>query len=304
MNKQLLGYAIQIGDGQLNQKQQTRKQLNVISFIPKLGLIIAILIALIYPFKTIKAQFVPIPTNSVGPWTSPSNIYQTVALFNCGIGTTAPDGKLEVKFKPCLTPQIGLIVTSVGCTMSERNNIPLTWSMPNSTFQLVDLNGPAPAAIPVTISPVFAFTIPSWSLVKPYEKPLFWIREEDIDNNSQVSNYTTRFIVNPNGNTGINTNSPRGTIDVIQAYKGKKDEPTAIFGKILVGTSIPLMNPEGNGTTPTGVSGNQSCEVMIFNNMRVKNRNRIVQENDQGIIFSDGGNTDGSNLNAGLVIAP
>jgi hypothetical protein len=248
-----------------------------------------------------------IPINSFGTWNTGST--GTTTLYNASVGVATgslTSAKFEVKFKPCLSPQNGLVITSIGCTNAERNNIPLTGANPNTTFQFVDLNSPGIPLTPVSISPVFTFTNPTWSLVKPAEKPMFWIREEDIDNSGNTTNFTSRFIVMPNGNTGLNTNNPRATLDVIQAYKGKRDEPTAIFGKLLVGTGpgIQLPNPENPLGPPTGIYGSASCQLMVFNNMYARQRNRIVQVGDQGLLFTDGGNTDGSNLDGGLVIAP
>ena len=115
-----------------------------------------------------------IPINSFGTWNTGST--GTTTLYNASVGVATgslPSAKFEVKFKPCLSPQNGLVITSIGCTNAERNNIPLTGANPNTTFQFVDLNSPGIPLTPVSISPVFTFTNPTWSLVKPAEKPMF-----------------------------------------------------------------------------------------------------------------------------------
>jgi hypothetical protein len=245
------------------------------------------------------------PIAFTGNWVGTS---QTITVFNTGVGTTTPDGKMEVKYQPCVTQQNGLIVTSLGCTMGQQVYTYNPVLLDGIVAYTGGPNPPQPPLIPLTFSPAFSVTTSTIPLVTFNNKPMFWIRDENPPSSGfpgslSVPSYNTKFIVMPNGHTGINTNNPRGTLDVVQFALANKNEPTAVFSKIVPGTQTQLIGGE-NGTTPAGVYGYRTAQVMVYNSLGSKSYNRIVQDKDQGILFTDGVNTDGSNSNGALVIAP
>lgn len=246
----------------------------------------------------------PLPT--IGPWILNSGTSQTNTVHNAGVGTTTPAGKMEVKYQPCVSQQNGLIVTSLGCSqlVSTYNPINLDGVIP------FDFIGPWPPPVPLSFSVAYTVTSVNIPIINANNKPMFWVRDENpvIPGLPGVNTitYDTKFIIMPNGNTGINTSNPRGTFDVVQFSGTPKNEPTAIFGKIAGGTQTVLTGTnEGGGTvTDPSVYGYRTKQIMIYNNLGAKSYNRIVQDKDQAILFTDGLNSNGSNQNGALVIAP
>ena len=252
------------------------------------------------------------PMPMVGNWDMSTT--STVTLHNSGVGVLNPDGKMEVKYRPCIQPQNGLIITSLGCTINDMVNT----TSPN--YNTVANGGgmyiiggtipPMPPYVPVNLTMPASFNLTSAlvPLVNNNTKPMFWVRDENPGNagfpgSPTFNTYNTQFIVLPSGNTGINTNNPRASLDVVQKGGGYNEEPTAIFGKHQSGTQTALVGGE-SGTTNGGTNGYRTKQIMVFNQLRDKEYNRIVNDKDQALLFTDGLNSDGSNLNSALVIAP
>lgn len=260
-------------------------------------------------FNESKAQ-TPMPM--VGNWDMSTT--STVTLHNSGVGVLNPDGKMEVKYRPCLQPQNGLIITSLGCTINDlANGIPPNYNNVANGGGVYIQGGtipPMPPYVPANLTMQASYTVTSAlvPLVNINTRPMFWIRDENPGNSGlpgspTFNTFNTQFIVLPSGNTGINTNNPRASLDVVQKGTGYNVEPTAIFGKHQSGTQTALIGGE-TGTTNAGTNGYRTKQIMVFNQLRSKEYNRIVDDKDQAFLFTDGLNSDGSNLNSSLVIAP
>lgn len=244
----------------------------------------------------LKAQ---VPQPLVGSWNT--GLIPTVTVNNAGVGTLTPDGKLEVKYQSCAQPQNGVVVTQMGCSAGQlggsNNN--------GGGVIILDPNGTQ-----VVNQTYIAWAFPSSGLLLPLvtnnNKPMLWLRTEKQDNNYNLSGYNTGLIVKNDGKTGINTVSPRCMLDVFRSG-GKTNNPTAMFSSAKSSGSVSVINTETN--LPVTVQGMITRSILVCNNLTDKGYNRIVQEGDQALIFSDGAaqsNTEysGANVNGALVIAP
>lgn len=268
-----------------------------------------VLCSFILTTSMLKAQ---IP--STGNWPINAGQTGTGTLHNVGIGVMAPDGKLEIKYQPCQTQQNGVVISSLNCNTSNGG----TWTLgPTYNSGLIECLSPydnsigiintVPIANLLIGGAAFPVTTVATPMVTPNFKPMFWIR--DYAQAAQVPGtlgyngayFSTRFIVLPNGNTGINTNNPRAVLDVVNPVLGSSQTPTATFSQFYSGGSTSLNN---QSNTPTGVYGFRTAQIMLYNNLEAYKYNRIVKANDQAILFTDGNATDGSNTNGALVIAP
>lgn len=262
------------------------------------------MIALLAFNLTSYLAFAQTPIPFTGSWNpSPTS---SVTPNNVGIGTTTPEGKLEVKYQPCATPQNGLVVTQAGCSAGQMvgnagNN--------NGGVIQIDLNGGG-VVLPPSVNYIpwaFPFSTLTLPLVNNSSKPLMWARTENQDMNFNLTGYKTEFIVLPNGKTGINTASPRCMLDVLYNAGSANNNPTAVFSSIKSGGTLSIPHPETN--VPTSVSGKITRSLMFFNNLKENGYNRIVNENDQALIFTDGAGMNGTevsgaNVAGSLVIAP
>ncbi|MDI1234612.1 MAG: hypothetical protein PSX81_10045, partial [bacterium] len=259
----------------------------------------------------VKSQ-TPVLIPTVGPWLPNA---QTQTLNNAIVGgvppvslaPSDPNPKFEVKYRPCSDEQEGVIITSLNCAVSNymnpfANNYKLV-SDP-VLLQWGQEGGPPPPPLPPSPSLSLLTCFPFTSSIVPFvtanQRPMFWVREA-AEIAGGTTTFNTRFIIAPNGNTGINTNNPRGTFEVVQIYGGYNDGATAIFGKTKEGTTTPLL---GEGGISAGTNGFRTKQIMIFNSLQTGAYNRIIQDRDQAILFTDGAKVNGSNENGSLVIAP
>ena len=222
----------------------------------------------------------------------------TTTQNDLGVGTNSPRGKQEIIYCPKKDPQDGLIVTAKDC------NPNLGTVTGEGNWQIADINDPfiVPA---LTLSP-FIQTLPSVFSSGITKNNLFWVRTEDFGagggmNSNGAYNFKTHFIVNSEGRVGVNTMNPRAQFDVVQTTAGLlNNTPTAIFSKRSFG--VP--------SVPTGVGGGlmadafRTSQIMFFNRLGAGAYNSIIQQGDQAIIYSDGGNADGSNVGGTFAIAP
>jgi hypothetical protein len=102
------------------------------------------------------------------------------------------------------------------------------------------------------------------------------------------------MIVMPDGSVGIGLNKPRAALDV----RGSQvpNRPAAIIGSRARGTS--------QNTGPGGLSQYYTQQVQFIPYLKDDGFNRISQDGDQGMLFSDGQGNDGSNQGSSFVIAP
>jgi hypothetical protein len=236
-------------------------------------------------------------TPSIGPWL-PNN--QTSTQHDLGVGTSSPRGKQEIIYCPQKDPQDGLIVTAKDC------NPNLGTVTGEGNWQIADINDPNVIPVPpLTLSP-FIQRLPSVFSSGITKNNLFWVRTEDFGSGGGITsngayNFKTHFIVNSEGRVGVNTMNPRAQFDVVQTTAGLlNNTPTAIFSKRRnLSTSVPV--PLGGGVIADGL---KTSQIMFFNRLGAGAYNNIIQNDDQAIIYSNGGNADGSNTNGTFVIAP
>jgi hypothetical protein len=231
-------------------------------------------------------------TPSTGPWL-PNN--QTTTQHDLGVGTSSPRGKQEIIYCPQKDPQDGLIVTAKDCNPSTIGS-----GLGEGNWQISDPNNPTVFPTPaLTLSP-FIQTLPSVFSSGITKNNLFWVRTEDYNNLFGSYNFKTHFIVNDEGKVGVNTMNPRAQFDVVQPTNGLlNNTPTAIFSKRRFGPTVPMT--VGAGLV---VDANRTSQIMFFNRLGAGAYNSIIQNDDQAIIYSDGGNADGSNVGGTFAIAP
>jgi hypothetical protein len=222
-----------------------------------------------------------------------------------GIGTNTPLGRLEVSY--CPTSEKGVVITRENSCGAGGGYQPFTW-IPEVYDVFVPLNSNPGYTIiwpsntePHELLPINLAYSPvlytSYTGVNPTvgtggggtvtvpvppEQPLFVAKKIDVTNPTLNA---TRFIVTPEGLTGINMPSPRVPLDV----RGPNDEnyTTAIFGC--------------NGGN---ASGSFTKHVQVVSNLGQKGYNDISKSGDLGIFFTDGLFTRGENTGSGFVLAP
>jgi len=220
----------------------------------------------------------------------------TTTQNDLGVGTNSPRGKQEIIYCPQKDPQDGLIVTAKDCNPSTNGS-----GLGEGNWQISDPNNPTIFPVPVlTLSP-FIQTVPSVFSPGLTKNNLFWLRTEDYNSTFGLYNFKTHFIVNNEGKVGVNTMNPRAQFDVVQTTAGLLNHiPTAVFSKRSFG--IPSEQIEvGSGLMANAF---RTSQILFFNRLGNNAYNNIIEDGDQAIIFSDGGNTDGSNVNGTFVIAP
>ncbi len=232
-----------------------------------------------------------------------------------GVGTSTPDGKVEVNY--CDQNKNGIVITKKDCSSG-------TSGTGNSSGQGDGFVGPGDPNPPLLFSEnwtnmpfIYSNSLPlSTTSSVLYNNhfssiaggigvaPLFWAKtlsNPALSFPLGVSKYTTRFVVMPNGLTGINTSTPRASLDV---FGEAASAPVAIFGtSSLSSPAITSMPP------PPGVTARYTQHLAIVPRSKALGFNKITQSGDVGMYFTDGKgndgtNANGSNLEAGLVIAP
>lgn len=249
-----------------------------------------------------------------------------------GVGTTVPDAKVDVA--TCTPTESVIVATKMDCTNPNQifaGTNPYDAGIATGVgvdIYTTDGSGGNYTPVSIVVSPQYmSYILPntvnlgitSTALFAHHygtggglgTAPLFWGRTQS---NGGLGNsgpkQTTRFIVLPNGYTGINNATPRVELDVLKSsYYG----PAAIFGVKAIGTAIPtLKTGQEQAAPPTGVNAFHTKQIAIVPNLRMFDYNKISQAGDLGIIFTDGigtgsstsGDIEGCNAQAGLIIAP
>ncbi|MFY0674908.1 MAG: hypothetical protein JXQ87_16025 [Bacteroidia bacterium] len=121
--------------------------------------------------------------------------------------------------------------------------------------------------------------------------PMFWLRQEIVvAGNNQ---FESKFIVMPDGSTGINIGKPRAALDV-RGTNGY-NRPAVIFGARALGTEQSNSN---------GLFEYYTQQIQYVPQLFENGYNQIVQRHDQGLFFSDGKGVDGANQSGAFVLAP
>ncbi len=216
------------------------------------------------------------------------SIIKTNTVHAVGIGTGTPAGWAEIFYCPPFgTDQKGLVVTKFDCRFGQTG----TNSNGNDGILPEGFGEPQNGAVAWIPAHTFAFSTPSISpsftlaTLNANAEPLIWART------SNPTADETKFIVLPNGQTGINVSNPRAFLDV------RSNVPNTAAG--LFGAKA--IRP---GTTVNGIPQFYTKHIAMVPDMTAVAYNTITTNKDRGIIFTDGQGTDGANLEGGLVIAP
>ena len=220
----------------------------------------------------------------------------TTTQDNVGIGTNSPEAHEEILY--CPDHERGLIITKVECTATGAGGVG------GATGTWGEVNPPAGGGSIVYPSYLFNFAspvisgapFPIASITGGGGEPLLWARTQSMQSPGSLALNKSRFIVLPNGKTGINITNPRAALDVMSNYGSSvQNKPLAIFGVRTHGVAAVTVN---------GVAQYPTKHVAFYNNLGAGAYNPIVQDGDMGFLYTDGLQTDGSNTNGAFVIAP
>ncbi len=221
-----------------------------------------------------------------GYWNGSTTV-STTTINDVGIGLAIPDGKTEI-FIDCPAKN-GLVIT-------KDENCPLPY-LDVPVGLNAEVVSPGTGSSEATFTVPFSFNVGStlpWNVGSApiQNNPLLWVRTKDI-NSSGGFYSSTRFVVLPDGKTGINVYNPRATLDVRNMSAGY-NIPVAIFGV-------------NEYTTSSGLPGNKQYKtrhVQIVPKCNENGYNQISRVDDLGMFFTDGKGLDGANSASGMVIAP
>jgi hypothetical protein len=189
-----------------------------------------------------------------------------------GVGTATPGAWQEIEY--CDDQQKGLIVT-------KTNLCPPILTYQATQDGVVMLGDEQPSNV---------FSVPINFKLVPYntfqDKPLIWARVQNYSTLGYITSgsHSSRFMVTPQGKTGINIEHPRAALDV--KCLGTFNIPAAIFGRQQANTT------------------DRTQHIHIVPYLSENGYNQISQQNDLGIFFTDGLGTDGANSNGAFVLAP
>lgn len=267
---------------------------------------ISIAIVSLFVYSNLQAQTHP----PMGPWLNPSGTVTTETANPVGIGTSDNLSWLNVKY--CEPVHVGqLIRKEVNCNTSSGSgttNWSGTYNPIIPAYSMADPDPDPPASVVVVPAnnqhyvfknyinlgvsnvDIFGDHFPYNST--SYKAPLFWARQEGN------GSFSSRFIVMPDGMTGINSSTPRAPLDV-QSNNNFGGAPVAYFGVRAWSPTFAVNNMAAHFTQ----------HLHVVARSKYKGFNSITKKNDVGIFFTDGLGTDGttmngSNADAGFVIAP
>lgn len=238
------------------------------------------------------------------PGTTPgSGTFTKISAYtdsSLGVGVSNPLGKAEILYCPPNNSDYpGLVVTKKDCYAGMYFVNPGD-GLFNDAIPLVGAGGDNPPSyVPSPVSPIHhytSFTPLNFNLnvLNNNQSPLIWGRVQTPVNSGGISaGDDSRFIVFPDGRTGINVASPRCALDV-RGFGVNK--PAAIFG---INAQRPSFTIAGNP-----IDQRYTKHIEIVPHLSRFGYNRISQDKDLGIFFTDGLGNLGTNLSGALVIAP
>jgi hypothetical protein len=225
---------------------------------------------------------------------NPGNL-QALTPGALGVGTAVPEGKTDIRYCLPLTGHYpGFVLTRVQCQP------PVSGGGGVIPGDFDDVPGPegspgGPPQVAITPSHAYVSVTPlnfALSGLPAAMEPLLWTRVQTPATASDPGKNDSRFIVYPDGRSGINVADPRCALDV----RGFGiNAPAAIFG---VNALRPALPPAGL------VPRRFTRHIEIVPHLGHQGYNSISQVKDLGILFSDGLGDEGSNLEGALVIAP
>jgi hypothetical protein len=224
------------------------------------------------------------------------NITSTKATTDSamGVGTQSPDGKMEVLYCPPFgQDHNGLVVTKYDCNAGQLG---LYSGHFNDVIAFGTTTTTEPSYSPSPASPIHLYTSNTplgfpLASINNNLNPIFWARVKTPVNGITNSGDDSRFIVFPDGRTGINIANPRCALDVRSFGVNK---PAAIFG----------VNAQRGPVTTSIPNQRYTKHVEIVPHLSQFGYNRISQSKDLGIFFTDGLGNMGTNTDGALVIAP
>lgn len=272
---------------------------------------------------TVKAQ-------NPGPFlltpTTPPTVFsntQSLTPSALGIGRVlAPDGWQELRYcqQPSSPLEKGLIITRENCNptaIGSGNTDNEFVYNPNIIEGGTGSGGYTPPELSLVPVPTALGSIP-FSYYSPYnpsgpnspspylnlrsnQQPMFQVRTVDYPSLfGSAGSIKSRFIVMPDGNSGINTEDPRAALDVQDA--NVYNTPIAIFGNVLPYSATNLSQRTNAGIAP--IKQTYTRHIAIVPRLDNYSYNMISHAEDIGLIFTNGLGPDGSNTNGALVIAP
>jgi hypothetical protein len=225
---------------------------------------------------------------------NPGNL-QALTPGALGVGTAVPEAKTDIRYCLPLTGHYpGFVLTRVQCQppVSGGGGV-----IPGGFDDVPGPEGSPGGAPQVAITPSHAYVsvtplnFPLSGLPAAME-PLLWTRVQTPATATDPGKNDSRFIVYPDGRSGINVADPRCALDV----RGFGiNAPAAIFG---VNALRPALAPAGL------VPRRYTRHVEIIPHLGHQGYNSISQSADLGVLFTDGMGQEGSNLDGALVIAP
>jgi hypothetical protein len=203
---------------------------------------------------------------------------QTTTSGAVGIGTIAPAGWQEIIY--CDDQQNGLIITNSICPSAPAQFYPISF---DGVFE--PIFGPEPGGGGSIPYPIASFTLQQYGNFTN-SHPMLWARMQNHSSflGSASGPYTSRFIVTPDGTSGVNIEVPRATFDVKSL--GSYNYPGLIVGRQQIS------------------SASNTQHTMFVPLLHTDGYNNISQQYDQGMFFTDGNGINGSNASGSFVIAP
>lgn len=207
-----------------------------------------------------------------------------------GLGTSSPRGIQEIFYCPNnQVSQNGFVVTKFNCASNNGSQngggTELPYPIDGGGQVLTDF-----------VPPINYYTGNYSTVSTPLfgtNAPLLWARNEETNMGPSGNTFNSKFLVMPDGKTGINTANPRASIDILAP--NFQNQAVAIFGAMALGT---------NKSLPNGLNQFYTKQIQVVPNLSENGFNRVSQLNDQGIFFSDGKGALGANLEGALVLAP
>lgn len=262
------------------------------------------------------------------PTTPPSGFSNSFSLTPSALGigrVLAPDGWQELRYcqQPSSPLEKGLIITRENCNPNviiygpTSNDFILNTGIMEGEPGDGENTPPELSLVPV---PTTLGNIP-FSYYSPYnttgpnfpspnlnlrsnQQPMFQVRTVDFPasaaGNNNSGSIKSRFIVMPDGNSGMNTEDPRAALDVQDA--NIFNTPVAIFGNTLPYSTTNLPAKTDAGGAP--IQQTFTRHIAIVPRLNKYGFNMISRAEDIGLIFTNGLGADGSNTNGALVIAP
>lgn len=246
----------------------------------------------------------PNPTDGLAGWVNNVQFLNLRPNGQFGLGTTAPRARFELSYcplnnSPTSHDQPGLLVNRYECGIPGVGTSPV---INPGNYGTTTGGGGGGTEPPFTVIAGSYLTIPftnaTTPLVNTSQQPLLWVRTEHQPVNvmgapTSANYFETKLITLANGNTGINTTSPRAALDV--RVDNEANKPAAIFGAIRPGSYT-----AGAG----GILQYKTLHMAYYPRLNSDAFNKITQTGDQGLIFTDGGGTDGANVNGAFILAP